>query len=240
MEELSISRKITRFTRCNRGFYLPIENVLVRLPGEIRFQGILNDLGFEIVSFNNDSAGRCYQFARQIESLVVLNETILNLPESEIIYTIVYEIAHKITKRGETEPYGKEIEELLVKWGFKKEVDDAKYERPILESEGYQIGNGWARKQKDLSKFEEFYNEWNEGGLSGERLEELLYVADTFSILYETRFFEGKSVNLVDEDDFLEIPKDATFDNGFLNKGIVWGLMGFLKEKKRKTEEKIF
>jgi hypothetical protein len=71
-------------------------------------------------------------------------------------------------------------------------------------------------------------------------LEELVYVADTFSILYESGFFEGKSVNLLDEDDFLEIPKDATFNNGSLNKGIVWGVMGFLKEKKRKTEERIF
>jgi len=234
MEELSVSKKITRFTRCNPGFYSFLKKVLMRLREEICYQGILDDLNFELVSFNNDSAGHYYQFVRQIENLVVLNDTILNHPENKIIYTIVYEIAHKILKRGEAETYGEKIEELLAIWGFKNEVDDAKYERPILESEGYQIGNGWARRQKDLSKFEEFYNEWNEGQLSGERLEELLYVADTFSILYKTGFFEGKSVNLVDEDDFLEIPKDATFDNGSLNKGIVWGVMGFLKEKKRK------
>jgi hypothetical protein len=175
-----------------------------------------------------------------IDSFVVLNESMLNLPECEIIHNIVCEIARKITKKGESDLDGKETEELLVNWGFKKEVGEAKYQRPILEVEGYQIGYEWAKKQKDLSKFEEFYNEWNEGRLGRERLEELVYVADTFSILYETGFFEGKSVNLLDEDDFLEIPKDATFDNGSLNKGIVWGVMGFLKEKKRKTEERIF
>jgi len=109
----------------------------------------------------------------------------------------------------------------------------------ILEGEGHKIGYEWARKQKDLSKFEEFYNEWDEGRLSKERLEELLYVADTFSILYETGFFEGKNTDLIDEDDLLEISKDATFDNGSLNKSIIWGVMGFLKEQRRKTEEKI-
>jgi hypothetical protein len=126
-----------------------------------------------------------------------------------------------------------------VKWGFKKKDDEMKYGMSILEGEGYEIGYEWAKKQRDLSKFEEFYDQWNEGRLDKERLEELVYVADTFSILYETGFFEGKSVNFLDEDDFLEIPKDATFNSGSLNKGIVWGVMGFLKEKKRKTEEKI-
>jgi len=239
MEELSVTNKIKRFKHCNPDFYSLIKKVLIRIPEAICFEGILDDLSFEIVSYNNNSVGRYYQFEREIESIVVLNEKILNFPESAVIYIIVYGIAHKIKKKGEEEIYGEEMEELLAKWGFKNEVDRAKYERPILESEGYQIGNGWARKQKDLSKYEEFYNEWNEVQLSGERLEEFLYVADTFSVLYETRFFEGESVNFADEDDFLIIPKDATFDNAFLSKGIVWGVMGFLKEKRRKADKKI-
>ena len=114
-----------------------------------------------------------------------------------------------------------------------------KYGMPALEGEGQKIGYQWASKQKDLSKFEEFYNEWDESRLGKERFEELLYVADTFSILYEMGFFKGRDVNLVDEGDFVEIPKDATFDNGSLNKGIVWGVMGFLKKRKRETEKKI-
>lgn len=115
-----------------------------------------------------------------------------------------------------------------------------KYGMSTLEGEGHKIGYQWARKQKDLSKFEEFYNEWDKGRLSKERLEELLYISDTFSILYETGYFEGKGINLNLIDDSLEIPEDAVFDNGSLNKGIVWGVMGFLKEKKRKMDEKIF
>ena len=47
-------------------------------------------------------------------------------------------------------------------------------------------------------------------------------------------------MNLIDEDDFVQIPEDAIFDNGSLNKGIVWGIMGFLRGKKKKTERKIF
>ena len=108
------------------------------------------------------------------------------------------------------------------------------YEMPILAGEGYKIGYEWAKKQKDLNKFEEFYDERNEGRLSKERLEDLLYILDTFSILYETGCFEGKGINLNLIDDFLEIPGDAILDKGSLNKGIVWGVMGFLKEKKRK------
>jgi len=240
MEELSLGKKITRFGHCNPGFYPPIEKVLMRLPEEICSQVILDDLSFEIVSFNNDSVGQYYQFASQIKSLVVLNESILNLPESEIIDAVGHEIAQKITKKVETGLNEKESGELLMKRGFEKEVNQTKYGRQILGGEGYQIGYKWAGEQKDLSKFEEFYDKWNESRLSGERLEELLYIADPFSILYEMGFFEGKDVNLVDEGDFFQIPKDATFDNGSLNKGIVWGLMGFLKEKKRKMKEKIF
>jgi hypothetical protein len=60
MEELSVSRKVKRFTCCNPGFYSFIEKVLMRLPKEVCFQGILDNLSFEIVSFNIDSVGRYY------------------------------------------------------------------------------------------------------------------------------------------------------------------------------------
>ena len=72
---------------------------------------------------------------------------------------MVRETANKIAKKGESGLGQKEAGELLV-------GDEEKYEKPILEGEGYQIGYEWAKRRKDLDKFEEFYNECNEGRLN--------------------------------------------------------------------------
>jgi hypothetical protein len=71
----------------------------------------------------------------------------------------------------------------VIEWGFEKESEAVGYFRVILQNEGYQIGQEWAEKQEDLDVFEEFYDEWNEGRLTGERLDMLLYTVDIASII---------------------------------------------------------
>jgi hypothetical protein len=154
----------------------------------------------------------------------------LKLSESIIIHCIVHEFAHKVAGSGKTNLREKEAEELLLAWGFEKESKAMDYGRPILESEGYKIGYEWAKGQKeeDLEKFERFYHEWNEDRLTNKRLEMLCYIADTSSIIEAMGRFEEFKEN--DED---TIPEENVYvDDDFFDKGIIWGIMGYLKEKK--------
>jgi len=238
MESLTIGKKLLRFQNCNSKFYPYIEKVLKRLPEEVCFSSVLDDLNFEIISFGTpDIAGRFINFSNKIENLVILNESILHLAEFQIIHTVAHEIAHKIAGGGETGLYEKEAEELLVKWGFEKEVEAADYYIPIVESEGYQIGFKWAAKQEDLSDFEEFYQEWDEEILSDKRLEELIYTSDIISICDQLGLV-GESFDIL-EGEPVDIPK---IEEGtklypgdiFFDKGIIWGIMSFLKAKRSK------
>jgi len=228
--ENSINKKILRFKYCDDRFYPYIEKVLKRLPEDICFKNILDDLSLEIISFSVENSGQFFDFLNQVKDLVVLNESILNYPEFHIIHVIVHELAHKVAREGKTGLYEKEAEELLQTWGFEKESEVVGYINPIFESEGYKCGYKWAIKQKDLSIFEEFYYEWDEGRLTGERLEMLYYTADATSFLVEEMGSEKKESE----------PEEQVFhDRGFrMERGVIWGIMGVLKERKEREKER--
>lgn len=228
--ENSINKKILRFKYCDDRFYPYIEKVLKRLPKGVCFKDILDDLSLEMISFSKETNGQFYDFLNQVKDLVVLNESILNSPESNIIHVIVHELAHKVAKEGKTGLNEKEAEELLHTWGFEKESEAVNYLKPIWESEGYKIGYEWAEKQEDLSAFEEYYHEWNEERLTGERLEMLWYIADATSMLVEEMGAENKE----------SIPEEKIFlDDEFrMERGVIWGIMGVLKERKERLKER--
>ncbi len=228
--ENSINKKILRFKSCDDRFYPYIEKVLKRLPKGVCFKDILDDLSFEMISFSKETNGQFYDFLNQVKDLVVLNESILNFPESNIIYVIVHELAHKVAKEGKTGLDEKEAEELLHTWGFEKESEAVNYLKPIWESEGYKIGYEWAEKQEDLSAFEEYYHEWNEGRLTGERLEMLWYIADATSMLVKEMGAENKE-SIPEENIFLD-------DELRMERGVIWGIMGVLKERKERLKKR--
>lgn len=186
-------------------------------------------MNLEIVSFDpEDTAGRYHSTPHPIQKLIILNDSILKNPEYAIIHTIVHEIAHSVIGQGETKLYEKEAEELIVKWGFEEESKKVAYAKTWLESDGYAIGYEWASKQKDLSRFEDFYEDWNKDKLTAERLEELIYEADVTSILYEMGRMEEKPNYAA-----TEISKNVFYDpDGSLDHGVIWGIMGFLKKKR--------
>jgi len=226
MQQESIAKKVSRFKFCNERFYPYIEKVLIRLPEEICFESVLDDLNFEIISFG-EALGRFYPLRTQVKNLIILNEDILKQPEFQIIYTIVHGIAHKIIGKGESELYEREAEELLVRWDFQEEVEKANYAKAWLEDGGYEIGYKWAAKQSDLGKFEEFYDEWEQGKLDEQGWYELFYRANIDSIIAEMDTEVIKS-----EEKLVQTGPKAIQNDDSYNQSIVSGIMGFLKKKK--------
>ena len=215
---------------CNERFYPYMEKVLERLPENVRSKEVLLDSKLKIISFDSTSlCGLFVTFQSPVEHVIVLNESLLSKPEFEIIHTIAHEIAHKVVSKGRTALHEMEAEKLVVEWGFEEESKAVDYHRPILESTGFDIGYKWA-KENDLSEFEEFYNEWNEGRLSRERYGELLYAADPTSILAQMGCLQESEQ--LSPDNKLEVPEGDMVDDGSLDKGIVEGILYFLREKK--------
>jgi hypothetical protein len=80
-----------------------------------------------------------------------------------------------------------------------------------------------------LSDFEEFYQEWDEEILSDKRLEELIYTSDIMSICDQLGLV-GESFDIPKIEEGTKLyPGDIFFD-----KGIIWGIMSFLKAKRSK------
>ncbi len=115
MANPSIRNRILRFNWCDSRFYPYIEKVLSRLPEEIAFKEVLDDLTFDIVSFGSDAAGIFYPLSHPARRLIVLHESLLRAAEFQIIHTIAHELAHKVVEKGHTGLYEKEAEELLEK-----------------------------------------------------------------------------------------------------------------------------
>jgi hypothetical protein len=197
-----------------------MEKVLTRLPQKVAFQEVLDDPEFQIISFEKSLLGCQISFENSIKNLVVLNDLLLSEPEFKIIYGLAHEIAHKIAGKGNTGLYEKEAEELMVRWGFVKESEKVDYHRPVCESAGYNTGYEWAKKQKDLSKFEEFYHEWDEGRLSSERLDLLLCTADVMSIFDEMGGLGNSNSNREIAKGENIYPGDDSLDRGVIH-GIV-------------------
>jgi len=221
---------------CDKRFYPYTVKVLNRLPEEVCNKEVFLDSKLRIISFDGTTVdGRFIQFQSPIKHIIILNEGILSKPEFNIIHTIAHELAHKVVDKGRTALGEMEAENLVVKWGFEVESEAVSYHRPILETKGFNIGYEWARNN-DLTEFEEFYDEWNEGRLSRDRYENLHYTANTTSILDQMGYLEESKT--LSPDSTQEVPEDAIVDDGSLDNGIIEGIMCFLREKKAETWDK--
>lgn len=107
--------------------------------------------------------------------------------------------------------------------------------RPIIENDSWEVGYAWAKRQKDLSRFEEFYGEWNENRLNQERTSKLVKIADVDIILNEAGWRYSLIPEETENGDFLppgDVPADNYFDKNLIYHEVLWGIMGFLKETK--------
>ena len=226
-----MDKRITRFNHCNSRFYPYLEEVLARLPEEVR-EDVLNNKSLQIVADEdfNEKCVLCYQFDYPVKNLVYLNIEDLNDPNHQLIHTIAHGIARYVIGEAKADFDEKEVERLLVNWGFEKEVEADRYDQAIVESESYRIGYERARKQDKeylLQHFGLYFDEWNEHGLrkmSSEKYEMLHDQIDTLSIRADT--VESK------KDDYVEPEKDKISETYSLGEEIITGIMVALKEIK--------
>jgi hypothetical protein len=237
MEHSDFREKISRYEYCHPELRVYLEKVLLRIPEEVRLKEVLDDLTFEIISFDaKETCGQYYPTSVPLKHIIILNESILTSPDYNIIHTIVHEIAHKVAGKGETGLREMEAEELLIKWGFKEESEKVNYYRPIAESTGFEAGYKWAKKQDDLSPYEKYYDKWNSELITNQEWADILEDLDIISIISDIPEDEGTEVNISigDLKDSSEssdsgslFPMDSYFD-----KGVVQGVMSYIKEKK--------
>ena len=139
------------------------------MPEEVR-EDVLNDKSFQILT-DDDALNACvlrYRFSDPVKTLVYLNTKILKEPEHQLIHTIASEIAHYVSNKRKTGLGSKDIDDLLLQWGFEKEVEAIRLDRILCGSKGYKIGYEWAKKQNRdylMQHFGLYYDEWNDEGM---------------------------------------------------------------------------
>jgi hypothetical protein len=164
-----MDKRISRFKLYNLHFYPYLTKVIERLSEDVQ-EEVLNDKSFQILTDDdaiNASVLR-YQFSDPVKKLVYLNTRILTEPEHQIVHIIASEIAHYVLSRRKTGLRSKDIDDLLLQWGFEKEVEAVRLDRILCDSKGYKIGYEWAKKQNRdylMQHFGLYYDEWNEIGL---------------------------------------------------------------------------
>ena len=185
-----MDQRFTRFKLCDSRFFPYLEAVMNRLPDNVK-EEVLNNSALQILA-DEDVLGTCvrrYAFDPPAETLIYLNPRILLEPEHIIICMIACEIADMILNQRESVPSGKAVEDLLIQWGFEKEVKAMRYDRAIAQSKGYRSGYRWARGQSKnylLQHFSLYFDEWDEkglGSLSRGELDRLYHLVETGPIL---------------------------------------------------------
>jgi hypothetical protein len=164
-----VDKRINRFKLCDLRFHPYLRRVIGRLPEEIR-EIVLNDMTYQILTDDEilEALVLRYEFGVPIRTLVYLNTKILKEPDHQIIKTIASEIAHHISKKEESHVSEREVDDLLIKWGFEKEVEAVRYDLVMTESEEYRIGYDWAKQQDTddlMQHFGLFFDQWNDKGL---------------------------------------------------------------------------
>ena len=172
-----MTKRINRFKLCDLRFHPYLMRVIERLSVEVK-EVVLNDMSFQILTDDDVSEALVlrYEFGTPVRTLVYLNTKILMEPDHQIIHTIASEIAHYISKKEGTHVWEGKVDDLLVEWGFGKEVEAVQYDRAISESEGYKIGYDWAKNQNHdylMQHFGLYFDQWNAEGLGSLSIKEL-------------------------------------------------------------------
>jgi hypothetical protein len=121
-----------------------------------------------------------------------------------------------------------QIEKFLEKWAAKKALNHKKHPLTVLVSIGYTIGQQWASYQKRdalLSRFEEFYIDWTNDQLTGQRYNMLYQELDPASIIAE----RSDILNQAIADPHVAAAMLENFC--MVENGIVWGLMSAIRNK---------
>jgi hypothetical protein len=226
-----MDKRLARFKHCDSRFYPYLEKVLERLPGEVK-ENLLNNTDLQIMA-GEDLLDMCvlrYDFEDPVKNLVYLNMKVLMESEHQLVYTIAHELAHYVSGEGETDQAERKVEDLLIAWGFEKEIEAVRYDKAIAESEVYQAGYAWAKKQNEeylLRHFGLYFDQWNEKGLktmSREQFEKLQSQAGTTAILGD--------MARTKKQDYGESKEDTIEGTLPRDEAIIAGIMAAVKEIK--------
>jgi hypothetical protein len=226
-----MDKRINRFKICDFRFFPYLSTVFERLPQTVRDE-VLNDESFQILADEDmfNAGVLRYDFGKPVNVLVYLNSKIITEPKHQIIYTIAREIAKYILITDEIEsPFcEKDIEDLLAHWGFETEIEAVRYDKAIMESEGFETGYEWAKKQSKnylMQHFGLYFDEWNERGLGrmpSNVLDKLTRRAGTDAIFDD--------VVLQKKENGIKPSKNRTFGTPSLRKAMLAGIMVAVKE----------
>jgi hypothetical protein len=223
-----MDKRMTRFKHCDPRFLPYLEKVLDRLPESIR-DNILNSTVLQVVA-GEDLHRSCalrVEFDDPVKTLLCFNPKVLFEPEHQILHTIAHELALYVIGEVGSAKADQRAEDLLLEWGFEMEIEAVRYCEAVSESEGYQIGYEWARKQsKDylLQHFDLYFDEWNQKGLrrmSREQLEEVKSEAETRALLKDR--IETGGAGETGAPEVTALPRDEA---------IIAGIMAAVKEIK--------
>jgi hypothetical protein len=164
-----MSARIQRFKLCDLRFHPYLRRVIERLPEDAR-EIVLNDMSFQILTDDEifEALVLRYEFGAPVRHLVYLNTKILREPDHKIIHFIAFEIAHFILKKQGIQMWERKLGNLLIEWGFGKEVEAVRYDEVISKSDGFKIGYDWAQNQ-DLDYLRQhfglYFDQWNDDGM---------------------------------------------------------------------------
>jgi len=224
-----MSTRIQRFKLCDLRFHPYLRRVIDRLPEDVR-EIVLNDMSFQILTDDEifEELVLRYEFGAPVRNLVYLNTKILKEPDHQIIHTMAFEIAHYIIKKQGAQVWERKLGNLLIEWGFGKEVEAVRYDEAVSKSEGYKIGYDWAKKQNlDYLRqhFGLYFDQWNDDGmesLSTNDLHMLNRELETDSIIEDI----GSLKNL----DFVGTERNGILKSLSTRKSMLAGILTAVKE----------
>jgi hypothetical protein len=172
-----MSARIQRFKLCDLRFHPYLRRVIERIPEDVK-EIVLNDMSFQILTDDDifDALVLRYEFGAPVRHLVYLNTKMLGEPDHQIIHTIALEIAHFILKKQGTHMWERKLGNLLIEWGFGKEVEAVRYDEVMMKSDGFKIGYDWAQNQNlDYLRqhFGLYFDQWNDDGMGSLSSDEL-------------------------------------------------------------------
>jgi len=224
-----MSARIQRFKLCDLRFHPYLKRVIERLPEKVR-EIVLNDMSFQILTDDEifEALVLRYEFGAPVRHLVYLNTKILREPDHQIIHTIAFEIAHYILKKQGAQVWERKSGNLLIEWGFGKEVEAVRYDEVISQSESYKIGYDWAKKQNlDYLRqhFGLYFDQWNDdgmGSLSSNDLNMLNRKLETDPIL--------EDIGSLTKSEFVEAERAVISKSLSTRKSMLAGILTAVKE----------
>jgi hypothetical protein len=175
-----MDERLSRFKFCDSWLYPYLDRIFLRLPENLR-EEILNNEGFQIISNAtlSDICGHFFYFDQPLKFLVYLNPALVLQPDHRLECSIAMELANYVAIKEQWKGDSQRIQELLISWGFKNEVNAVCFCSAVAGSKAFKYGYEWARKQNEdylMLHFGIYYEEWNRKGLvqmSKDRLEKL-------------------------------------------------------------------